>query len=249
MFSLHIHISGKVFPPEVHGVGLAVRSTLLRNLPSVPPGHSKRLMTLRIPLSNNVYARKTKAIPTLNIACLEQTSKRIELQANLLNVCQSRPTPPTELHTEPNDGIHIRYRFDGNVINARRLKAKTLTATIPVYELQYADDDAIVTHEALSLQQSLTSLHQTYSRLSLDINPNKTDGIQTAFKRHDPVARLHIDVSLSNVDSFIYLGSVISDNGHIDKDSLRLRVFSNSNLRLTTKIGLSSYCFITALQL
>ncbi|CAE1280917.1 unnamed protein product [Acanthosepion pharaonis] len=155
------------------------------------------------------------------------------------------------LHMEPNVGIRIQNRFDGSVFNDRRLKAKTLTTTIPVYELQYADDAAIVSHEAFSLQQSLTSLHQAYSRFGLDMNPNKTDVIQTAFKARDPAAQLHIDnVSLSNVNSFIYLGSVISDNGHIDEDIprrinltsdsfgyLRLRVSFDSNLRLTRKVA------------
>ncbi|CAE1146037.1 unnamed protein product [Acanthosepion pharaonis] len=96
-----------------------------------------------------------------------------------------------------------------------------------------------------------SSLHRAYSCLGLDINPNKTEVIQTAFKRRDPAAQLHIDnLSLSNVNSFIYLGSVISDNGHTDEDilrwinlasnsfgRLRLRVFSNSNHRLTTKVA------------
>lgn len=76
---------------------------------------------------------------------------------------------------EPNDGIRIQYRFDGSIFNDQHLEAKTLISTIPVYEWQYADNAAIVSHEALSLQQSLTSLHQAYSRLGLNINRNKTD--------------------------------------------------------------------------
>lgn len=91
---------------------------------------------------------------------------------------------------------------------------------------------------------SETSLHQIYSHPGLDINPNKIEVIQTAFKRHDPAAWLHVDnVPLSNINSFIYLGSIISDNGHIDEEILRrinlasasfghlcFQVFSNSNL-------------------
>lgn len=92
---------------------------------------------------------------------------------------------------------------------------------------------------------------QAYFRLGLDINPNKTEVIQKAFKQRHPAARLHIDnVSLSDVNSFIYLGSIIPDNGRFDEDillriklasasfgRLRLRVFSNSNVRLTTKVA------------
>lgn len=94
-----------------------------------------------------------------------------------------------------------------------------------------------------SQYNSETSLHQIYSHLGLDINPNKTEVIQTAFKWHDLAAWMHVDVPLSNINSFIYLGSIISDNGHINEDilwqinlasasfgRLHLWVFSNSNL-------------------
>jgi len=36
--------------PRIHGVGFAIRSTLLRLIPETPVAVSERLMTLRIPL-------------------------------------------------------------------------------------------------------------------------------------------------------------------------------------------------------
>ncbi|CAE1162003.1 unnamed protein product [Acanthosepion pharaonis] len=83
----------------------------------------------------------------------------------LFNIYLFSVTLLSRLRTELNDGIRIQYRFDGSVFNARRLKAKTLTSNIPVYEIQNTDDAAIVSHEALSIHLSLTSLHQAYFHL------------------------------------------------------------------------------------
>lgn len=53
--------------PRIHGVAFAVKTSLLSSIPQTPTGHSERLMSWRIPLTNrrhatiiNVYA------PTLN---------------------------------------------------------------------------------------------------------------------------------------------------------------------------------------
>ena len=99
-----------------------------------------------------------------------------------------------------------------------------------------------------SLQQSINSLHQTsrYSRLVLIVNPHKTEIIQATFHRYDSADQLHGNVPLlTTVNSFTYLGCIISDNGHIDEEilqrinltsasfrPLRYRVFSSSSLRI-----------------
>ena len=41
---------------HLHGVGLAIKNTLLPKLTETPVGISERLMTLRIPLEKNRYA-------------------------------------------------------------------------------------------------------------------------------------------------------------------------------------------------
>ena len=37
--------------PRIHGVGFAIRSSLLASIPESPVGVSERLMTLRVPLA------------------------------------------------------------------------------------------------------------------------------------------------------------------------------------------------------
>ena len=51
---------------RIHGVGFAIKATLLNSLPESPSGISERLMTLRIPLTQNRYATLISAYaPTL----------------------------------------------------------------------------------------------------------------------------------------------------------------------------------------
>lgn len=42
--------------PRMHGVGFAIKNSLLKDLPESPIGVNERLMTLRIPLSKNRHA-------------------------------------------------------------------------------------------------------------------------------------------------------------------------------------------------
>jgi len=53
------------------------------------------------------------------------------------------------------NGITIKYRLDGNMFNQRRLNDQSKTSVTHSYELQYADDTALVSHTADGLQQLL----------------------------------------------------------------------------------------------
>ena len=60
--------------------------------------------------------------------------------------------------------IQLTYRLD-NIFNMWRLKARTKVSHENLYELQYADDCALVTHTPEDLHLVLTTLHQVYSEL------------------------------------------------------------------------------------
>ena len=54
---------------RIHGVGLAIRTSLLPMLPELPKGISPRIMTLRVPLSNSRHLTVVSAYaPTLDAA-------------------------------------------------------------------------------------------------------------------------------------------------------------------------------------
>lgn len=179
----------------------------------------------------------------------------------LFNIYLVAVTLLSRTQVGPDNGISIRYRFDGGIFNTRRLKAKNLTVSTQIFELQYADDATAIAHDSASLQRSLTAMHEAYTRLGLVINTRKTEVMQTSFINNLPTAQLHIDgTPLSNVDSFTYLGSVISCDGTADNDILRRinlaassfgrlreRVFLNGNLKLVTKISVYRAVVISTL--
>ena len=52
--------------------------------------------------------------------------------------------------------VIVSYRLDGSLFNLRRLWARTLTQSVNILDLQYADDAAIVGSTDESLQRSLS---------------------------------------------------------------------------------------------
>jgi len=73
-----------------------------------------------------------------------------------------------------NAGIPYTYRLDGSLFNLRRLTAKTKISNDRIYELQYADNDAIPAHSAADLQSSLDTLSTVYRHAGLLVNTKKT---------------------------------------------------------------------------
>ena len=73
---------------RVHGVGLAIKSSLMKQLPILPIGVNERLMKLRLPLVHNRYATIISAYaPTLT-----SPEKTIEqLYANLSSLLDPVP--------------------------------------------------------------------------------------------------------------------------------------------------------------
>lgn len=164
---------------------------------------------------------------------------------------------------EDSDGIQLCYRFDGGLFNTRRLQAKTKTDTLKIYELQYADDTAIVSHTPESLQHMLNVMNQHYSQLGLQINARKTEVMRAPFASlatGAPPLQLN-GIDLPECNSFVYLGSEISSNGYIDQEvtrriaqaaasygRLREMVFNNRNLKLQTKLAVyKAVCVSTLL--
>ena len=60
-------------------------------------------------------------------------------------------------------GIPFKYRLDGSMFNLQRLQAQTKVCTDTVFELQYADDAALPSHEPTELQDNLSTLCLLYT--------------------------------------------------------------------------------------
>lgn len=146
--------------------------------------------------------------------------------------------------------IQLNYRFDRNIFDHKKLKAKTKTSQKELLELQYADDCALVADSLESLQLVLSHTSAFYQKLGMSINVSKTEFLEYLPTTPLIPSELQIGGSqLKKVDTFKYLGSHISANGHIDDEinfriqqanraygRLSKRVFHNRNITLSTKV-------------
>lgn len=157
--------------------------------------------------------------------------------------------------------VNISTRPEGNVFNLGRLRAKTRCQTIPVNELQYADDNAAPSHDINQLQEMTDSWDLTYEAFGLKVNKKKTQTLHYLPRATAAPRPISINgTNLKQVTSFPYLGSILSSDGTIDEEilnRLRLahaaygrltkRVFTNSNLRASTKLAVYRAVVISTL--
>ena len=135
------------------------------------------------------------------------------LAPTIFNIYLAAVTLLARYDMDLGDGIHIRYRFDGSLFNLRRLRATTKTRSGTIFEMQYADDDAVPSNSAEALQRNLDILSDAYGKAGLVINTQKTEVLYQPANPEDPadefIFRINNNV-LSNVDHFIYLGSIMN---------------------------------------
>ena len=159
------------------------------------------------------------------------------------------------------NGIYVKYLLDGNLFNQRRLKAQSNTSVTRSYELQYANDTALVSHNADGLQQLLDGMVDAYNLAGL-VNIKKTEILQqcTSPNLAPPVFNIK-DCPIANVDQFVYLGTVLNNKLDLSPDierrvrlasstfgRLSQRVFFNRNLCLKSKMAVyKALCVSTVL--
>ena len=149
------------------------------------------------------------------------------------------------------DGVEIIYRMDRGLFNLRRLKARSKTSTTSLIELQYADDNCVCATSERQLQAILDAFTLAYESLGLSVNVKKTEVLfQPAPGQHPSPSPMSISGStLKNVQTFPYLGSVLSTKADIEAETLhrlkaascafgrlRERVFAERSLRKDTKL-------------
>jgi exonuclease III len=153
--------------------------------------------------------------------------------------------------TAAEDGVQVRFRLDGSLFNLRRLQARSKTSVEHLFDLQYADDCALIAHTPQALQRVLTAVNEAYRALGLVINTDKTQILcqyAGAVPPQPPVFRVG-GKELKTIPHFLYLGSILSASCNIEDEvqnrlkaassaygRLRQRVFDNRDLTLKTKI-------------
>lgn len=156
----------------------------------------------------------------------------------------------TKQQINPDNGVQLSYRLDGNLFNLRRLQAKTKITEEAIYELQYADDTALISSSHEGLQHTINTVAEAYTRSGLAININKTEVLCMYEHPHDPPEFTINQQPLKNVQEFTYLGSVLTDTCDISNEiqrriglasaafgRLSQRVFLNKDLTTNTKVS------------
>ena len=118
------------------------------------------------------------------------------------------------------DGVYIRFRSDGSLINLRRLLSHTKTMEQLIMEPLFADDCALLAHTEVALQNLVDHFSEASKAFGLTISLKKTEVLfQPAPLQNYTPPHITIDrKTLNSVEHFTYLGSVMSNDATIDKD-------------------------------
>ena len=168
----------------------------------------------------------------------------------------------TDASSDSNVGIGIRYRYDGSLLNLRRLQAKTKVSTDTISDFLFADYCALNASSEADMQPSVDKFSDACDNFGLTISTKKTEVMyQPAPGR--PYTEPNISVNgqrLSVVDKFTYLGSTLSRTVTIDDEvnnrlakasaafgRLRKNVWARRGISTETKIKVYKAVVLTTL--
>lgn len=85
-----------------------------------------------------------------------------------------------------------------------------------LYDLDYADDFALLDHTRDQMQQKITELDEISRSVGLHIHTKKTEVLKVKSQSEEQVS---LKESIEEVDTFCYLGSII-DGSYKEKNSV-----------------------------
>jgi hypothetical protein len=83
-------------------------------------------------------------------------------------------------------------------------------------DLDFADDICLMSHKLTDMQEKIDALAREAAKLNLKINCNKTQEMRINTNRQDPI--LLNGETIQQVNSFCYLGSIMTTSGGADED-------------------------------
>ena len=156
----------------------------------------------------------------------------------------------TDAFQDVDAGFQVRYRFDGKLLNLRRLHAKSKVQTDVFDKLLYADDLAENAKIRGKIQGAVDRMSKACDNFQLTISTNKTEVVHQPAPGN-PYSEPTITVNgqiLQVVDKITYLRSTLSRAVHIDDEvtartakagvafkRLRTNVWERNEIRLDTK--------------
>ena len=157
----------------------------------------------------------------------------------------------SEVFRDADDGITIQYRMDGKLFNLRRLQAKSKVKEATVRDLLFANDCALNASSEPEMQQSMNKFSSACDSFGLTISTKKTEVMFQPAPRNaytEPSITVKGE-TLKVVESFAYLGSILSRSVRIDNEvdariakastafgRLRKKVWERNGLTTRTKL-------------
>ena len=150
-------------------------------------------------------------------------------------------------------GVYIHYSFDGSLCNICWLTAKSKTVTDLIQGALFADDCTLIAHKSSDLQTMLKRFSDASKLFCLTISLGKTEVLfQPAFNSSAHQLTITIDgMEPKTVESFRYFGSMISNDGQLDKgiskasqtlQRLHNMTLIHHNVSLNTKLKVYRAC-------
>ena len=131
----------------------------------------------------------------------------------------------TDAFQDGDNGIPMRYRFDGKLLNLRRLQAKSKVQIEVPDEFLFADDMAKGAPTEEKMQTGVDQVSDSCDSYDLTISIKKTEEVYQPLlgKPYKEPSITMKDQRLQVVDKFTYLGSTLSRVVHID-DKVNARI-------------------------
>ena len=152
----------------------------------------------------------------------------------------------TDAFQDGDNGIPIRYRFDGKLFNLRRLQAKSKVQTEVLDEFLFADDMAKGATTEEKMQKGMDQVSDSCDSYDLTISIKKTEVV---YMYQPAPGKPYKEPTVTVVDTFTFLGSTLSRVVHIDDEvnaritkasaafgRLRGSIWNRSGIRLDTKL-------------
>ena len=159
-------------------------------------------------------------------------------------------------------GVPLRFRTTGKVFNLRRFNAKSKTFEALFRELLYADDADFLAHSEEDMQYIMDRFSHACTVFGLKISMTKTKVMFTP-AIGEPYIEPNITVygtRLDVVDTFVYLGSIMSRDGSLDAEiysriskeavafgKLEKRVWADRGITINTKLDVYRTCVLTVI--
>ena len=117
------------------------------------------------------------------------------------------------------DGIYIQLCQNADLFTVAHFRAKTKNTNIFVRQLLFADDSALITHSADEIQRIVDAFANASSKFGLKINIKKTEVMFLPYSTMTMEEDINVgETTLNPVKEFMYLGSRIASDGHIEAE-------------------------------